>query len=78
MALYFFLLAVSFSSSQMKAFEKRQDAAEAKSDAKAIAAEAKSDRNLQIMNDRMNKMFLVTSFIAIAAPFLISCYSKTS
>ena len=42
MALYFFLLAVSFSSSQMKAFEKRQDAAEAKADAKAIAAEAKS------------------------------------
>jgi cell division septum initiation protein DivIVA len=77
-----FLLAVSLSSSQMKAMEKRQDAkaiaAEAKADAKAIAAEAKADRNLKIMNDRMSNMFFVTSSISIAVPFLMSLFSKKS
>ena len=67
----FFLLAVSLSSSQMKAMEKRQDA-------KAIAAEAKADRNLKIMNDRMSNMFFVTSSISIAVPFLMSLFSKKS
>ena len=85
----FSLLTVSLSSSQMKAMEKRQDAAEAKADAKAIAAEAKADakaiaaeakadRNLKIMNVRMSNMFFVTSSISIAVPFLMSLFSKKS
>jgi hypothetical protein len=73
-----FLLAVLLSSSQMKAMEKRQDAAEVKADAKAIAAEAKADAKAIAAEARMNNMFFFTSFISIAVPFLMSFYSKTS
>ena len=70
-------VAINFSG--MKEMEKRSDAkmiaAEAKADAKMIAAEAKADASMIAMSEKMDKMFFVTSVIAIV-PLIMSYYSN--
>ena len=64
-----FVGAAALSFTEMKEVEKR-------SDAKAIVAEAKSDKKMLAMDQKTNIMFLITSLIAIV-PSLMLYYSNT-
>ena len=67
----FFLVFVgtaAFSFNEMKEMEKRTDA-------KAVAAEAKVDKQMEANDQKMDRMFVITSLIAIV-PSLMSYYSN--
>ena len=67
--LFVFVGTSALSFTEMKEMEKRTDA-------KMIAAEAKSDEQMLDMNKKMDRMFVITTLVAIV-PLLISYYSNT-
>ena len=67
--LFVFVGTSALSFTEMKETEKRTDA-------KMIAAEAKSDEQMLDMNKKMDRMFVITTLVAIV-PLLISYYSNT-
>ena len=66
--LFVFVGTSALSFTEMKEIEKRTDA-------KMIAAEAKSDEQLLDMNKKTDRMFVITTLVAIV-PLLMSYYSN--